>query len=691
MSTRRAIEDEMRPAETEGEWSRRRFVQSVAGGAVVLLGASLMSPTGASAAASLPQCTSPQPGGPVWVTPDCVDPSYAAPVIDSQTDLNTPVPHRKISGHFEGTDKKFTIYLPPKHQWQGRFFQTVYPLTDENASGDNIAFGAASGAYTVQTNSGGGYQVDAAAAKFSRKVAAEYYGSSRRIYGYICGGSGGSFQTVAAMENSVGVWDGAVPFIIGSPVAIPNFFFARAFARLALESKAEQIADAMRPGGSGNPYRRLNDLERVVLREVTGMGVPLRGWQNPDYLLGKQNPTWLLDFGSVVRLMDPTYADDFWSRPGYLGTERSALGDLYRATKIDHAAAITRIARDAQGTPTSLVLDSAPANPRGTPLDFAVGRGGTAIGPLTGTLDPAANVFTIGAGNAPEEVEAITVGDHLRTDNRWWLALCSYHRHQVPARPGFSVWDQFRGADGQPRYPQRPVEIGPQISASVSGGGTFTGKVTGKVIVVANVLDVDAYPWDADWYRAQAAQAVGTSYEDSVQVWYNDNADHIGAHLPGVVDYGGILQQALRDVSAWAERGVRPPRPSRYSVTDGQISLPADADRRGGVQPVVNLTVNGRDRVDVAVGRSVVFRARVEVPARAGRIVTAAWDFTGSGEPTPATFDASRAKVEISATFTYREPGTYFPVLQVAASRDGDTTTGFALARNLARVRVVVR
>ena len=55
------------------------------------------------------------------------------------------------------------------------------PVGDENAEDGvppdfgppaRIAFGADSGAYTVQTNGGGGYRVDAAAAKFSKTVAA---------------------------------------------------------------------------------------------------------------------------------------------------------------------------------------------------------------------------------------------------------------------------------------------------------------------------------------------------------------------------------------------------------------------------------------------------------------------------------------------------------------------------------------
>jgi hypothetical protein len=602
---------------------RRPFVWKAVVGVMVMLSALLMPSMSASAAPSLPECAPREAGGPMWVTADCVDPLYNRPVIDSQTDLTTPVPHHKVSGHFEGTTKRFNFYFPPKSQWQGRFFQSVYPLQDEYAIDDptapsgppretagSIAFGADSGAYTVQTNGGGGYRVDAAAAKFSKTVAASYYESSRRIYGYIYGGSGGSYQAIGAIENSSGVWDGAVPYVPGVPTSIPNNFFVRAFARFVLADKASQIADAVSPGGSGDPYAGLNDVERAVLLEVTRMGVPLRAWEDYPYTLGLTAPDGLLGFGGVIQGTDPTYADDFWSKPGYLGTEQSALGDLFRAA--------------------------------------------------------------------------------LTNDNRWSLALLSYHRHQVPSRPGFYAWDQFRGPDGQPIYPQRPLEIGPLITRSVTGGGTHTGNINGKVIVVANLLDVDAYPWHADWYAQRVKEALGDRFDDNFRVWYNDNADHIGPRTARLVQYAGILQQALRDMSAWAERGVAPARSTRYEVVDSQIRMPTNAAAHRGIQPIVDLTVNDAARIDVAAGQSVTFVAKIQVPPGVGKVVGTEWDFLGDGNFTVSPFGPPKQTVEATVTFTYTTPGTYFPALRAMAQREGDTSTPFARVQNLGRVRVVV-
>jgi hypothetical protein len=665
------------------------------GSAILAIGALLCAPSLTSAAAPASECASRQAGGPLWITADCVDPLYNHPVIDSEQDVNSPVPHHRVSGHFEGTKYKFNFYYPPKRQWQGRFFHKVYPLAtiqDENASAETIAFGADSGAYTVQTNADGGYRVDAAAAKFAKKVASSYYGEpDRRIYGYIYGGSGGSFQTIGAIENSAGVWDGAVPFIPGGPAAIPNTFFIRTFARLVLKNKAAQIADAVRPGGSGDPFAGLNPTEAAVLREVTKLGVPLRGWEDYRYLLGLTAPDGLLGFGSVVRAIDPTYADDFWTKPGYLGTEQSALGDLVRAAKVDHVATITQVERDAAGKPLSLVLDSAPSIDDPAGLDFTLYDGATKLGSLTGSLDPVTKVFTIGGG----DLNMVDSGKQLRIDNRWAVALTSYHRHQVPTRAGFTAWDQFRAPDGTPIYPQRPLQIGPLISSGVSGGGTFTGQITGKVIIVGNLVDVDAYPWHADWYAQQVRVALGNRFDDNFRIWYNDNADHLEGPVTGLratrlIEYTGILQQAVRDLSAWVERGVAPPGSTQYDVADGQIQVPARATQRGGIQPVVDLTVNGANRIDVVAGQRVTFKARIQAPPATGKLVATEWDFNGTGTFTTEPIGVPAPIVDAQAAFTYSKPGTYFPVLRATSQRDGDPSTPFARAQNLGRVRVVV-
>src|SRR5262245_32226061 len=124
---------------------------------------------------------------------DSVD---ANAVVDDEREARAPIPHHVVSGHFEGSDGRFAFYFPSRNHWEGRFFQCVYPLQDEHAPDERIAFAAASGAYVVQATGELGFQVAADAARYSRTVAAHYYDTEARIYGYVYGGSGGSLQTI---------------------------------------------------------------------------------------------------------------------------------------------------------------------------------------------------------------------------------------------------------------------------------------------------------------------------------------------------------------------------------------------------------------------------------------------------------------------------------------------------------------
>jgi hypothetical protein len=480
------------------------------------------------------------------------------PIIDAEEDRSEPVPHRRVSGHVDGTAARFEICLPAA-PWEHRFHQSVYPLDDEHADDRVIDFAASCGAYVVQTNSPGGYRIDAAAATFARAVAAEHYGADGRIYGYLFGASGGGYQTIGAMENTEGVWDGAVPMVIGVPTSIPNDFFVKALARFVLDDEADRIADAVRPGGSGDPYDGLDELERDVLREVTRMGVPLRAWEDPRYLLGHEDPDGLLGFLPVVQAMDPTYADDFWTTDGYEGTDESALGERLRSART--------------------------------------------------------------------------------AENEWELAVLTYHRHQVPSRAGYAGFDQYRGSDGAPLRPQRAVELGAVISGEVCGTGaapSHTGAITGKVILLQNLVDPDAFPLHGDWYRRQVQGAVGDDADDRFRLWFNDHADHHAGPLSEgkehrLVSYEGILQQALLDVSAWVERDEAPAPSTAYEVVDGQVVVDPDPTRRGGIQPVVELTVAGSRA-----------RAEVWIPPGCGRVVTVEWD----GEVDPVDDPAEHLVLE---------------------------------------------
>ena len=171
-------------------------------------------------------------GDPLFITDTCIDPRFNTPVIDAIEERSTPSPHTYMHGYFAGTDARFAFYLPPPAQYKGRFILGPTHQTTTNETNRNPAFAFASGAYLVATNLGGsenpllplpigaadtsirGYRVNTAAAKYSRTVANDFYAKSygkHRPYGYIYGGSGGSYMTICTMQQTKGIWDGGVP------------------------------------------------------------------------------------------------------------------------------------------------------------------------------------------------------------------------------------------------------------------------------------------------------------------------------------------------------------------------------------------------------------------------------------------------------------------------------------------------
>jgi fructan beta-fructosidase len=159
------------------------------------------------------------------------------------------------------------------------------------------------------------------------------------------------------------------------------------------------------------------------------------------------------------------------------------------------------------------------------------------------------------------------------------------------------------------------------------------------------------------------------------------------------VSYLGALHQALRDLSAWVEKGVSPPPSTTYKVIDGQVQVPAAAGERKGIQPVLSVTANGGLRADVAAGQPVTFSAVIEVPPQTGRVVAAEWDFVGEGTFAVAgdVTGSLGARAVLKATHTFSKPGTCFPVLRAASHRQGDAKSPYARIQNLGRVRVIVR
>ncbi len=648
---------------------------------------------------------------------------YDKPYIDVDEWRDTPVRHRYVHGGFTDTELRFSLYFPPKEQYDGRFFQPLQAVSgNENTApmalyqASGVGFALDSGAYLVESNQGsrnmfgGDSNANAAVAIYSRTIAVEMYGE-HRPYGYVYGGSGGAFKTLGSVENHPGVWDGSIPFVHGSPVAIPYVFTVQAHAMRVLKDKFPQIVDAIEPGGSGDMYAGLSDEEKEALEEVTYMGFPPRAWFNVEKIAFGYTGvfTTLVD---SLRLGDPTYFQDFWSKPGYLGANPT---ESLKKARIQQDAKISALVMPDEIRKLGLPL-SMPASQVNSGVEFPAAfrianlpkgdlqgatitmKSGEAQGSVLYIVGVVDDLVMIGFGVGSFQAMAkIREGDEIAIDNSVYLAAQTYHRHQVQA-PEFYIWNLFKDKDGEPKYPQRPRPL-PSMQ---SGGSTMSGNFNGKMIVISALMDEAAFPWQADWYRSRVKIALGDEFDDRYRLYYIDNSMHTtqlaksGDPRPvattRVISYQGALQQALRDLSNWVENDVAPPMGTQYQVDGGQIVIPDNADERKGIQPVVTLKVNGSELAKVKVGETVKFSAEIEAPPQTGQIVKAEWDFDGAGEyPRNENLTGkAKNKITVTSSFSFSEPGTYFPAIRVASNKDGDANDEYASVQNIGRVRVIV-
>jgi hypothetical protein len=659
------------------------------------------------------------------------DPLFDAPFVDVDEWRDEPVRHRYVHGGFEGTDARFSLYFPPSERYEGRFFHPVMPVSGTEHAvglgllagmGASIEFAVDSGAYLVESNQGrsspfpgddptiAGYRASAATARYSRVLAAEMYGE-HRPYGYIYGGSGGAFKTMSCFETCPDVWDGAVPFIHGTQMSMPNQFTVLNHALRILRDKFPQITDAVEPGGSGDIYAGLTTEEREALVEVTRFGFPPRSWFDVERIAASYSMVWSLLVDNVIR-WDPEYFDDFWTVPGYLGYDPPP--SLARV-RLQHPTVVTETVNADQArerglplpltmnvgswsdAPVALRVDSIPdASLQGAAVRMTSGKANEGVLYITNRVD---DYLAVGFGEEhAERLSGVAVGDEVVIDNSVYLASQTYHRHQFT--PAYLPWHQFQVA-GRPIYPQRPFLLGPRY-ARQGAGSIQSGRFAGKMIIVNCLMDEAAYACGSVEYRKLVEDALGDRIDDQYRLWLVDHTLHTApVVMPGaprpvattrVVGYAGALQQALRDVSAWAELGIAPPPSTEFQIHDCQICVGGTAAERRGIQPVATVTANGRERADVAVGEPVRFEAVVGVPPGAGTVVAAEWDFDGAGDYpyVEPTFDGSETRAAFGITHAFEEPGTYFPALRVTSHRQGDVDSPFARVQNLGRVRVVV-
>jgi hypothetical protein len=680
--------------------------------------------------------------------PSFKDPLYTQPYIDVDEWRDEPVRHRHVHGGFEGTDLKFIMQFPPKERYQGRFFQHFTAVvTSEMSAGaiwnnDFIGFAADSGGAAVVSNQGGlqmalrddlggdqtigGYRASAAVAMYARKLAQEMYGP-HRTYGYGFGGSGGGYRSFSAAEMTH-AWDGVVPYIHGNLFAWPNGNSVRARAQRVLGAKMPLIADALEPGGSDDPLPHLTPLEREVYTEASKSGFPMKTLVFHEAM----GPGAITVIFQNIQRLDPGYFTDFWTKPGYLGHDNP---EVFDGARVQHRTRVKRVIMSDQAAAAGLPAPGGPgrrgqqADPNtayrafeadyGGPLPVAFELetvppadsfltlanirivDGEAAGKqldLAGLVGNLARIqFSPNSGAMRDVTEAIRPGDEVVIDNSNFLAFETMYRHTL-LPPDYYVGNFLRRADGTPIYPQRPTSIHHPLMAGAIPT-VPTGRFFGKMIVVNTLLDWDAHPWSADWYRTKVREHLGEDFDDRYRLYYIAHGTH--GSIPDVtrtVPYTGALQQALRDLAAWVENDVPPPPETQYRVVDGQVVVPERAPERKGIQPTAVLLANGKERAEVRVGELVTFTALLETPPGAGEVVDAEWDFQATATPSPGEggrfpLDESftpAPQLNLTREHRFDQPGTYYPAVRIHSLRRGDKQTPYARIANLGRVRVIV-
>jgi hypothetical protein len=737
-----------------GKRSATRFALglSAAAGALVMSGLALAAPAAAATCKFAPvrqidRDTGAEPQ--LLIDGTCVDPDYNEQtfVIDKTEQLTFQVPggplipYTQITGHFPPThvlstspaaagltplpafvrqspttfQQNYEFRFPAKEFWRNRSFQAQHPAGGGRVD-NRMAFG--NGAFSIRwasasaPNAVASHRHEAAATKVAMAMANKMYGNTAKIYNYTWGCSGGGTVAMAMAENVTGVWDGVQPHCIGTSGDAPyhSFLWQAHYTMGIPEAKREAIAAAAAPGGTGDIYAGLNDEEKSVLNEFLAAGYPLPIISNHfKSLMPLVDP---ID----IRLFDPSYEDDFWSKPGYAGVNPP---NYLKAARVDGWTTVTGITRDGTGKPNAIQFDPATTPKLGTIgdnyLEFWVYRpdGQTRIidpartsGPppenkrrfsLQGKFNPATSVLTLSGVtkdvfggetpivNSQVLLDAVRVGSKVRMNNRFILAMYYYPRYSNI--PGGRSYDQYRNADGSAKYPQRrDISVLTHSNYRTMGGRIETGAIKTKTMVLEGMSDNLSWPIFNASYAERIQRTLGAAKADQMMRFYlHDNGRHAaGAGEPG------IFQQSMQDMMAWAEKGVVPPPSTVYTIRNGQVIPAPEAADRHGLQPVMSLAVNGNSRVVVGVNQPVTLAAKLEMPPGTGQIVQYKW--TVDGKDDAPTVVKPQTLVNVTRQISFDKPGSYLIRLTVNGQRDGLVNpANETLMQNFKEVRVLVQ
>jgi hypothetical protein len=679
------------------------------------------------------------------------DDFFGAPYIDIDEERDDPLPHRYVHGGFETTTTRFAIWFPPAQQWGGRMYQ---PLEGANAGHEDVfasPIGAdigglemtltRLGGYMIESNMGHvgdvldpkagedptiyGWRAAAESGRFSKFVAEQVLGAQPH-HSYVWGGSGGARRSPLCLAYAPDVWDAALPFMgdaqdgeygdWGRLRGAAQHFCAMFNVQRVLGDKIFEVVDAVAPGGSGNPYANLDTHQREELATLYRLGYP----RGDEAIIAQPTGTiWLWSsMAERIQRQHPEYWEAFWTQPGHVGFDQPHLveGDL-----IDTRATVVRtlLANDFLEDPAfagaefDLIrrmssLFAAMHNMWDTPMAIEVDTDltgyiqGTGVQMVTGASAGRQLYCTKGVRNillcdgegeaSNQRFTGVLRGDEVHVDNHAFLAFCYFYRHHVMDTP---QWNFLR-VDGLPIYPQYEQPVMSPFMATV-----HTGRFEGKMLWVHHTHDASLWPPEGTGMKRNVERERGT--EEAKQYFclrWAENAEHAPVQIvlpaPGraantwLINYQPHIEQSLVDLAAWVEQGVRPAE-TNFDYADGKITLPRTAADRGGIQPVVRVEANGASRAEVRAGEDVTLQVHAEVPAGAGTLIGVKWDFDGSGTyPFVDKVDGTDSVLDLTTTYSWGRPGTYFATALVESHRQGDVNADSRRIPNLASARVVV-
>jgi hypothetical protein len=494
-------------------------------------------------------------------------------------------------------------------------------------------------------------------------------------------------RSINCSEAPIDIWDGFLPYIVNRNGLNTFFWSIAAWAGQILQNRIDDIIDATDPGGSGSPFKVLeNELQKHALSTLYRAGYP-RGAEAQLV----PNSLWIL---GLQILPDPSYWERFWTEPGFEGADKDP---MVNSILIDEEASIKEVITMEQllpliqGDPLEALLHNETIYPRNLKVGIKIecknpGKyHGCLIQLPNGRKIYCTHNINDVIASINQEFNDVQSGEKVHLENRRMVAFIFHHRHFVskkyPNMRHFFI-------DGNPIYK-------PTIR-SIDYLPIPTGKIHGKMILVQNAQDRECWPDAIRPFIESVKENLGDTFYQRFRIYWNENATHVPPFSKRsqtrYIIYSPNIVQSLTDLIKWVEEGVEPPPSSQYIFNDDQaLILPNSASERLGIQPLVKAHIDGKKRGDIKTGQSITLNGEAEAPPNTGFFVRVEWDFDGTGNfPYKEELEGTQSKINSLIQHTYTEPGTYFATFRAYLHREGDKKDVLRHLVNQNRVRIVV-